>query len=96
MEEFGSNMAVFIYREKRRKLKNHEDGELKMYLRVWDKTREKDGNNKAIYELHTQIKANYPDMKFWAGVIERILNNIEPDRFTVLLEDEKKELAKPT
>ena len=60
-----------------------------MWLRVWDKTREKDGKDTAIYELHTGVEQNMPTMHFLKGVIERLLDNIEPNRFMVLLQPDE-------
>ena len=66
-----------------------------MWLRVWDKTKEKDGKNKAVYELHTGVKENFSDMRIWKGIIERLLNNIEPDRFMVDLREDEQDLIFP-
>ena len=66
-----------------------------MWLRVWDKAKEKDGKNEAIYELHTGVKENFSDMRFWKGIIERLLNNIEPDRFMVDLREDEQDLIFP-
>lgn len=63
-------------------------GEKTMWLRVWDKTKEKDGKNTAIYELHTCIENNFSNMRFLKGVVERILDKLESERFIVLLQDD--------
>jgi hypothetical protein len=60
----------------------------RMWLRVWDKTREKNGENEAIYELHTSIEENFSTMRFLERVIEQLLNNIEYGRFIVLLQSD--------
>jgi hypothetical protein len=60
-----------------------------MWLRVWDKTKEKDGKNTAIYELHTGVKENFPNMHFLKGVIEKLLDNVEYGRFIVQLETDE-------
>lgn len=64
-------------------------GVKEMWLRVWDKTREKDGKNTAIYELHTCVEQNFSTMHFMKGVIERLLTNIECGRFLVLLQEDE-------
>jgi len=55
---------------------------------VFDKTKEKDGKNTAIYELHTGVEQNLQTLHFLKGIIERLLRQIEPDRFGVLLEND--------
>jgi hypothetical protein len=67
-----------------------------MWLRVWDKTREKDGKNEAIYEIHSAIKENIREMHFWAERVQTMLNNIEQGRFWVRTQEDEKALPEET
>lgn len=58
-------------------------------MRVFDRKKEVDGKNRAIYEVHTSIKENFSQMTFWKGVIERLLDIIEEGRFFVVVQDDE-------
>ena len=60
-----------------------------MWLRVWDKTKEKNGKNTAIYQLHTRVKQNLRMMPFLKEIVEHLLEEIEPHRFMVLLQEDE-------
>ena len=63
-----------------------------MWLRIWDKTKEKNGCNTAIYELHTSVRENFATMHFLKEIVQRLLNNIDANRFVVILNKDSEDI----
>lgn len=65
---------------------NRRSSKLELSLCVWDKQKEKNGKNKAIYTLRTSVKEQFETVRFMRKVIENLLDCIDSDRFIVSLQ----------